>query len=165
MYFDTAIEAPYVIKNSKGSYPEYIVPWREGTYLRATSRVNLLKLRVPIQRLSALISELEFNLKISEIDLLGCSFRVNEFYIAYQSGLIESLPKSVKEKLFECYINIETTNKEVNKWLNEKHPVFYSSDEALYEMGVKSLIRDTSIKIAEALEEMKKIRMKGMNES
>jgi hypothetical protein len=48
LYFETERYAPYVVTNSKGGYPEFSVPWREGTRLRAAKREELLRLLVPI---------------------------------------------------------------------------------------------------------------------
>ena len=77
LYFETEHGAPYVVKNSTGGYPQFIVPWREGTGLRAARREDLLRILVPIRRLSALIDELEFNLAIvhntKTIRFIGCS--------------------------------------------------------------------------------------------
>lgn len=43
--------APFVVKNPKGGYPEFSVPWREGTRLRAAKRDELLRILSPLQRL------------------------------------------------------------------------------------------------------------------
>lgn len=51
LYFETDRYAPYVVTNSKGGYPEFSVPWREGTRLRAAKRDELLRLLVPITKL------------------------------------------------------------------------------------------------------------------
>ena len=71
--------APFVVKGTKGSYPEFVVPWREGTALRAARRDDLLKILVPIRRFSALMDELEYNLALVQatplIESLGTAFR------------------------------------------------------------------------------------------
>lgn len=48
LYFHTATYAPYVVTNSKGGYPEFSVPWRDGTRVRAARRDELLRLLLPI---------------------------------------------------------------------------------------------------------------------
>lgn len=48
LYFDTAQYAPYVVTNDKGGYPEFSVPWRDGTRIRAARRDELLRLLLPI---------------------------------------------------------------------------------------------------------------------
>ena len=46
--------APFVVKNPKGGYPEFSVPWREGTRLRAARRDELLRILSPLQRVPSL---------------------------------------------------------------------------------------------------------------
>jgi len=48
LYFRTDAGAPFVVKNPKGGYPEFEVPWRKGTRLRAATRADLLTILVPI---------------------------------------------------------------------------------------------------------------------
>ncbi len=50
LYFRTDLGAPFVIKNPKGGYPEFEIPWRKGTRLRSAARADLLSLLVPITR-------------------------------------------------------------------------------------------------------------------
>lgn len=112
LYFDTAIEAPFVVKNSKGGFPEYIVPWREGTDLRAAKRENLLRLLIPIKLLSSVLSELKFNRNVANSNF-GCPFRNVEFFIALQSGTLDTLPINVKEKIIDTYVKIADTNQRI----------------------------------------------------
>jgi len=51
LYFETETYAPFVVKNPAGGYPEFSIPWRDGTALRAANREQLLKLLLPIVRL------------------------------------------------------------------------------------------------------------------
>jgi len=109
MYFDTKHEAPYVVSNSKsgGGYPEYIVPWREGTRLRTARRDELLRILIPIRRLSALIDELEFNIYIAKsanADAWGTPFREEEFNQAMRDGAIFTLPSNVKQLVIGAYV-------------------------------------------------------------
>lgn len=48
LYYETEKYAPYVVTNSQGGYPEFIVPWRDGTRLRAARREELLRILLPI---------------------------------------------------------------------------------------------------------------------
>lgn len=48
LYFDTSRAAPFVVKNPDGGYPEFEVPWRSGTRLRAAKREDLLNLLLPV---------------------------------------------------------------------------------------------------------------------
>jgi hypothetical protein len=109
LYFDTQREAPYVVTSSKGGYPDFIVPWREGTRLRAARRGELLSILIPIRRFSALIDELEFNIAIAksanmdDIKSWGCPFREEEFHRAMRDGAIGTLPTDVKKLIQQCY--------------------------------------------------------------
>lgn len=119
LYFETEREAPYVVTNSKGGYPEFIVPWREGTRLRAARRDDLLRLLVPIRRFSALIDELDYNIVIAGIadsadyHAWGAPFREEEFHRAMRDGAISTLPADVKQLLFEAYVAISRANQRV----------------------------------------------------
>lgn len=63
LYFDTEQGAPYVVRRGTGgSYPEHVVPWREGTAKRAARRHELLRILVSKRSLADLKAELEFNL-------------------------------------------------------------------------------------------------------
>lgn len=110
LYFDTQREAPYIIKSSKGGYPDFIVPWREGTRLRAARRDELLSILIPIRRFAALIDELEFNIAIAksvnddDYRSWGCLFREEEFHRAMRDGALATLPADVKELLHQSYI-------------------------------------------------------------
>lgn len=111
LYFDSATEAPYVVKNPKGGFPEYSVPWREGTDLRAARRENLLRILLPFYSFRNLLNELEFNLEISKIPdqpdgykFFGALFRDQEFSNALNKGAIENLDVEAKQSLFQAYI-------------------------------------------------------------
>jgi hypothetical protein len=49
LLFETE-RAPFVVKNPQGGYPEFSVPWREGTRLRAARRGELLRILSPLQQ-------------------------------------------------------------------------------------------------------------------
>jgi hypothetical protein len=116
LFFETQREAPYVVTSSKGGYPDFIVPWREGTRLRAARREELLSILIPIQRFSALCDELEFNLAIArssnnaDYKSWGCLFREEEFHKAMRDGAISSLPVDVKQFLHSAYIAVGRAN-------------------------------------------------------
>lgn len=120
--FETAREAPYVIKNSKpgGGYPQFIVPWREGTRLRAASREDLLRILLPIRRLLSLVDELDFNIAIgrtaksSGADGWGCPFRDEEFHRAMRDGALASLAKDVRQPIHEAYVAMGRANQIVS---------------------------------------------------
>jgi hypothetical protein len=83
LYFETHQGAPFVVKNAEGGYPQFVVPWREGASTRTASRYDLLRILVPIRRLSALIEELNYNLAVVEstplFESVGHLFRKDEF--------------------------------------------------------------------------------------
>lgn len=54
LYFETEKYSPYVITNALGGYPEFSVPWREGTRLRAARREDLLRMLLPIIKLPSI---------------------------------------------------------------------------------------------------------------
>lgn len=112
--YETHQGAPFVVKGTKGSYPEFIVPWREGTALRAARRDDLLKILVPIRRFVALIDELTFNLEVAKaaktIDHLGALFREDEFHQALRDGVLSTLPSEVRKLIADAYISMNRAN-------------------------------------------------------
>jgi hypothetical protein len=116
LYFETAQESPYVVKNSKGGSPDFFVPWREGTRLRAARRDELLSILTPRRRFAALIDELEFNIAIgksvnaNDYRSWGCLFREEEFHRAMRDGALATLPTDVKELLHKSYIVMGRAN-------------------------------------------------------
>src|SRR5205085_116458 len=64
LFFESDGRAPFVVKNPKGGYPEFSVPWREGTRLRAARRDELLRILSPLQR----VPDLEIVGAVLEID-------------------------------------------------------------------------------------------------
>ena len=126
LFFETKFEAPYVVKSTKsdGGYPEFIVPWREGTRLRAATRIDLLRILIPIHRLTSLIDEIEFNIVVAEApkkgdsDAWGCLFRTDEFNRAMKDGSVASLPSEVKQIVYEAYVVMGRTNQIVAGALN-----------------------------------------------
>ena len=114
LYFETEQGAPFVVEYTRGSYPQFIVPWREGTALRAATRADLLRILVPIRRLSGLIDELEVNLAIAEgtptIDSMGTLFRAEEFHRAIQDGALSALPIDERQLVISAYNGINRAN-------------------------------------------------------
>jgi hypothetical protein len=114
LYFETEQGAPYVVEFTKGSYPEFVVPWREGTGLRAARRDDLLRILVPIRRLSALIDELNFNFEVTQatrtIASLGALFRDDEFHHALRNGVFATLPAPLSKSINNAYISIKRAN-------------------------------------------------------
>ncbi|HEX8181155.1 MAG TPA: hypothetical protein VF525_16540 [Pyrinomonadaceae bacterium] len=53
LLFETE-RAPFVVKNPHGGYPEFSVPWRAGTRLRAARRDELLRILSPLHQLPSL---------------------------------------------------------------------------------------------------------------
>jgi len=113
LYFETQQGAPYVVKTGD-SYPEFVVPWREGTDLRAARRDDLLRILVPLRRLSALIDELNFNIAVTEatgtIALLGALFRDDEFSKALRDGVFSTLPAGLSKSITEAYVSMQRAN-------------------------------------------------------
>ena len=130
LFFDTATETPFVIKNSGGGYPEYTVPWRVGTDLRATSRANLLRLLVPIKDLSSLIGELEFNsLVVAKAEegrntnvftrYIACPFETKQFEAITESGGLTDLTEDVRESLLQAYWGMKSANRYMQGQINQ----------------------------------------------
>ena len=119
LYFTTRHEAPYVVRHKdKSSFPEFVVPWREGTRLRTARRDELLCILVPKQSLVGLKTELEFNLRLEESQRDLPSFRLKEFDKVFSSGGLESLPQELKFKLMDALSHMETANRWVKVALN-----------------------------------------------
>ncbi|MGB7209444.1 MAG: hypothetical protein WBD27_12340 [Pyrinomonadaceae bacterium] len=115
LLFETEKEAPFVIKSSQGGFPQFFVPWRVGTDMRAARREDLLSLLVPIQRLASLIREVKFNRAIAK-GSFGSLFRTQEFFKALQDGLLETLSSEVEAKITETYVKIENANQRISSY-------------------------------------------------
>jgi hypothetical protein len=114
LYFETHQGAPFVVKGTDGSYPEFVVPWREGTRLRAARRDDLLRILVPIRRFEALIDELKFNLEVAQtaktIGHLGALFREDEFHRALSDDALSSLRGALRKSVTDAYVSINRAN-------------------------------------------------------
>lgn len=158
LHFDTHLEAPYVIKNLKGGYPEYTVPWREGTHLRAASRADLLSILVPQRLLSALLDELEFNQVVAEApkkfdsDAWGGLFRLEEFNLALRDGILSTLPEELKRTIYEAYYFIDRANQYVQGTFNTSLIGSSLSDRR---NEAQQMVLATSLRIIEAREALK----------
>jgi len=122
LYFETQQGAPFVVKSTKGSYPEFIVPWREGTALRAARREDLLKILVPIRRLSALIDELNYNLAVVEstplIQSVGHLFRKDEFDKVMADATLSTLNDDDRKLVITAYLEMNRANQLVSGAIN-----------------------------------------------
>lgn len=122
LYFETHQGAPFVVENTKGSYPEFVVPWREGTSKRAARRDDLLRILVPIRRLSALIDELNYNLALAQatttIESLGALFREEEFDRALADGAFSTLTKDERQLVTSAYRGMDRANQLVKGAVN-----------------------------------------------
>jgi hypothetical protein len=124
LYFNTSSGSPFVVKNKDSGYPQYIVPWRECTGVRAAKRDELLKILIPNQRLSSLLDELEYNLEISQsvkgigFTAIGAPFRVEEFERALRDKAISTLPDELKKLIVGTYIKFSKANARVNAALS-----------------------------------------------
>ena len=115
LYFETEHGAPYVVKHATGgSYPERVVPWREGTRTRAARRHELLRILVPKRSLADLEAELEFNLAARRAGDPKILFRQQAFEKAMSDGTINSLETSLKEKIIDAYVGIDRSNRLVD---------------------------------------------------
>jgi hypothetical protein len=54
MLFETEGRTPFVVKNPAGGYPEFTVPWRGETRLRAAKRDELLRILSPLPQVPSL---------------------------------------------------------------------------------------------------------------
>ncbi len=152
LYFDTATEAPFVVKSKNGgSYPEYTVPWREGTMLRAARRENLLRLLVPAQRVASLIYELKFNQQIGQYVEFGYLFRENEFHKLVESGFIETLSAGTKDIVIKTYVSISIANQNSQRLLQNKK-VGWNEVTEIMRLDVGAVITE----IDDALEKISK---------
>jgi len=52
LYLETEQYAPFLVKNPAGGYPEFTMPWRYGTSIRAARREDVLRVLLPIVKLS-----------------------------------------------------------------------------------------------------------------
>ena len=66
LYFETEKYAPFVVTNPQGGYPEFSMPWRDGTRLRAARREDLLRVLLPTIKLPS-IRLASANLKLSSL--------------------------------------------------------------------------------------------------
>lgn len=114
--------APFVVTASKGGYPDFIVPWRDGTRLRAARREDLLRILVPVRRIAALIDELDFNRAIIKsapvIASLGALFSTDEFRQARRDGLLSGLPTDVRTQVTNAYVAMDRVNSLVSGAIN-----------------------------------------------
>lgn len=72
LYFETLRAIPFVIKNPAGGYPEFEVPWRSGTRLRAAKREELLQILLPVVKapqIQILNAELNLGVKLEQFSL------------------------------------------------------------------------------------------------
>ncbi len=140
LYFDTALEAPYVTKSQAGGFPEYIVPWRRGTDLRAARRQDLLSLLVPRHRLLSLRNELEFNaLVVRKAEegrqttvyqrYIACTFETKQFDLAVESGILLQLDTATRNEIQEAYWAVKSANTKIVAVTRQPHTV--ESNEAL----------------------------------
>lgn len=122
LYFETEQGAPFVVEYTRGSYPQFVVPWREGTALRAATRADLLRVLVPIRRLSGLMDELEVNFAIAQgtptIDSIGTLFREEEFHRAIRDGALSALPIDERQLVTRAYLGMNRANQLVTGALN-----------------------------------------------
>lgn len=122
LYFETHQGAPFVVEYTKGSYPQYVLPWREGTSLRAARREDVLKILVPIRRLSALIDELNYNLLVVKatptIASVGHLFRKDEFDKVMADGTLSTLSDSDRKIIMTAYLDMNRANQIVSAAIN-----------------------------------------------
>ncbi len=128
LYFDTEHGAPFVVKYAKPGegYPQFVVPWRGSTGLRAAKREDLLRILVPILRLSALINELDFNMAIArkcaeagQSDTSwGALFREAEFSKAMGEGALSTLADDARQLVYDAYIITSRANQVISGALN-----------------------------------------------
>jgi hypothetical protein len=114
LYFETQQGAPFVVEGTKGSYPEFVVPWREGTALRAARRDDLLRILVPIRRFAALIDELNYNLALAQAtptnESLGTLFREKEFDKIIADGALSALTDDERQSVTSAYLGMNRAN-------------------------------------------------------
>lgn len=122
LYFETQQGSPFVVKSPQGGYPEFIVPWREGTALRAARRDDLLKILVPIRRFSALIDELNYNFAVIRAtptnESLGRLFRMEEFDRVMADGALSALTNHEKQLVTSAYLGMNRANQIVTAAVN-----------------------------------------------
>lgn len=122
LHFETHQDAPFVVIRTKGSYPEFVVPWREGTALRAARRDDLLKILVPIRRFTALIEELNYDLAVVKAtptnESLGRLFRMEEFDRVMADGALSTLTNHEKQLVASAYSGMNRANQIVTAAVN-----------------------------------------------
>jgi hypothetical protein len=132
LYFETHQGAPYVVMGTKGSYPEFVVPWREGTAIRAARRDDLLRILVPIRGFSALIDELNYNLEVVQktplISDLGGLFREEAFNSVMNDGTLSVLSKDDRPLVTGAYHEMKRSNHLVSAAINDNVVRFQTGD-------------------------------------
>jgi len=119
LYFSTSHEAPYVVRHKDGgSFPQFVVPWREGTQVRAARRDELLRILVPMQNLLRLNTELEFNMRVHLSGRAVVLFSLEEFKNAMSNTTLTSMPDDLREKITEAYIQMDYANRLMDSSLN-----------------------------------------------
>jgi hypothetical protein len=122
LYFETHQESPFVVAHTKGSYPEFVVPWREGTRLRAARRDELLRILVPIRRFSALVDELNYNLAVVKATPTNASvghlFRKEEFDKVMGDGTLSTLNDSDRNIIITAYLDMNRAYQIVSAAIN-----------------------------------------------
>jgi len=132
LYFETHQGTPFVVKGATGGYPEFIVPWREGTMLRAASRAQLLTVLVPIRGFSALIEELNYNLEVVHktplISDLGRLFREEAFDKVMNDGALSALSNDERPLITSAYHDMKRSNQLVNAAINDNAVRYQTGD-------------------------------------
>lgn len=122
LYFETHQGAPFVVQYTKGSYPQFVVPWREGTALRTARRDDLLKILVPIRRFAALVDELNYNFAVVKAtptnESLGRLFRMEEFDRVMGDGALSTLTNHEKQLVTSAYLGMNRANQIVTAAVN-----------------------------------------------
>lgn len=159
LYMETERGAPYVIKNPTGGFPEYIVPWREARGTRAASRAELLRILVPIRRLSGLQDELEYNEVISQhtSDYSGaaiCKFSDEEFRRSMSEGAIASLPEHSRQIIYEAYRSMGEANQAIGSLASQTPRTVGWSN--VIDTAIKAIVSSRQ-KIKDARKELQRV--------
>jgi hypothetical protein len=156
LLFDTEQGAPYVVRRgSGGSYPEYVVPWREGTAKRTARRHELLRILVSKRGLADLKAELEFNRMAPASTGSKTLFRDQAFEKAMSDGTINSLETKLRENIIGAYIRIGNSNRMVDVAL--KMPPLQDHYPGFSEKQAQEAVKETIPFIETALQALASI--------
>lgn len=115
LYFETHLAAPFVVKNSEGGYPQFTVPWRSATRLRAAKREEIIEILRSVVRVPE-VRIMGANLTVSvENNEVGTSYPQSDkkFFSWKLSADLYFTPQTQEKIVIPyalCYANFRVEN-------------------------------------------------------